>query len=126
MDVGCVTIVILAQTKTNAETKNKQKGIEFGMELKFDLGKQFMTQGIMANMLGDDKICEELLDAFGRYTKCDWGDVPEEDKALNDEAVRVGDGRTLAAYNTSRGEIWIITDFGDEGNVTTMLLPEEY
>lgn len=28
MDIGCVTIVILAQTKTNAETKknNKQKG----------------------------------------------------------------------------------------------------
>ena len=126
MDIGCVTIVILARTKTNAETKNnKQKGIEVGMELKFDLGKQVMTQGI-ANILGDGKICEELLDAFGRYTKCDWGDIPEEDKALNDEAVRVGDGRTLAAYNTSKGEIWIITDFGDEGNVTTMLLPEEY
>ena len=28
MDIGSVTIVILAQTKTNAETKkNKQKGI---------------------------------------------------------------------------------------------------
>lgn len=93
--------------------------------VKFDLGMQVMTQGI-ANILGNGKICEELLDAFGRYKKCDWGDVPEEDKALNDEAVRVGDGRTLAAYNTSRGEIWIITDFGDEGNVTTMLLPEEY
>lgn len=50
------------------------------MELKFDLGMQVMTQGI-ANILGDGKICEELLDAFGRYTKCDWGDIPEEDKA---------------------------------------------
>ena len=95
------------------------------MELKFDLGMQVMTQGI-ATILGDGKICKELLDAFGRYTKCDWGDIPEEDQALNDEAVRVGDGRMLAAYNTSKGEIWIITDFGDEGNVTTMLLPEEY
>lgn len=95
------------------------------MKLKFDLGKQVMTQGI-ANILGDGKICEELLDAFWRYTKCDWGDIPEEDKALNDEAILARDGRTLAAYNTSKGEIWIITDFGDEGNVTTMLLPEEY
>ena len=93
------------------------------MKLKFDLGKQVMTQGI-ANIHG--LTIKELLDALGRYTKCDWGDIPEEDKALNDEAVRVGDGRTLAAYNTSKGEIWIITDFGDEGNVTTMLLPEEY
>ena len=95
------------------------------MELKFDLGKQVMTQGI-ANILGDGKICEELLDAFGRYTKCDWGGIPEEDKALNDEVVQEGDGRTLAAYNTSKGKIWIITDFGEEGNVTTVLLPEEY
>ena len=95
------------------------------MELNFDLGKQVMTQGV-ANILDDAKVCDELLDALRRYTKCDWGDIPEEDKALNDEAVRVGDGRTLAAYNTSKGEVWIITDFGNEGNVTTMLLPEEY
>ena len=95
------------------------------MELKFDLGKQVMTQGI-ANILSDGKICEELLGVLRQYTKCDWGDIPEEDKALNDEAVRTGEGRILAAYNTSKGEIWIITDFGDEGNVTTMLLPEEY
>lgn len=93
--------------------------------MKFDLGKQVMTQGI-ANMLDDTKICEELLGVLRQYTKCDWGDIPDEDKALNDEAVRASDGRTLAAYNTSKGEIWIITDFGDEGNVTTMLLPEEY
>lgn len=93
--------------------------------MKFDLGEEVMTQGI-ANILGDGKNCEELLDAFRRYVRCDWGDIPEEDKALNDEAVRAGDGRTLAAYNTSSGKIWIITDFGDEGNVTTMLLPEEY
>lgn len=95
------------------------------MKLKFDLGKRVMTQGI-ANILNNWEIRKELFDALERYTKCDWGDIPEEDKALNDEAVRVGDGRTLAAYNTSKGEIWIITDFGDEGNVTTMLLPEEY
>ncbi len=93
--------------------------------MKFDLGKQLMTQGI-ANMLDDTKVCEELLGVLRQYAKCDWGDVLDEDKALNDEAVRVGDGRTLATYNTSKGEIWIITDFGDEGNVTTMLLPEEY
>lgn len=95
------------------------------MKLKFDLGKQVMTQGI-ANILGDGKICEELLDAFGRYTKCDWGDIPEEDKALNDSAVETGEGRILAAYEISKERVWIITDFGDEGNVTTMLLPEEY
>ena len=95
------------------------------MELKFDLGKQVMTQGVK-NILNDVKICKELLDAFERYTKCDWGDIPDEDKALNDEAVRTGEGRTLAAYNTSKEKVWIITDFGDEGNVTTMLLPEEY
>lgn len=95
------------------------------MELKFDLGKQLMTRGV-ANMLDDAKVCDELLNAFRRYTKCDWGDIPEEDKALNDRAVETGEGRILAAYETSKEKVWIITDFGDEGNVTTMLLPEEY
>lgn len=95
------------------------------MELKFDLGKQFMTQGV-ANMLDDWKVCNELLDALRRYTKCDWGDIPDEDRALNNNAVEMGEGRILAAYEASKGKVWIITDFGDEGNVTTMLLPEEY
>lgn len=95
------------------------------MELKFDLGKQFVTQGVK-NILGGVGICNELLNALDRYTKCDWGDISEEDKALNDKAVETGEGRILAAYETSKEKVWIITDFGDEGNVTTMLLPEEY
>ena len=84
-----------------------------------------MTQGV-ANILNNWEFRKELFDALERYTKCDWGDLSEEDKALNNEAVRVGDGRTLATYSTSKGEIWITTDFGDKGNVTTMLFPNEY
>ena len=42
---------------------DKQKGIEIEVGLKFDLGKQFMTQGI-ANMLGDWKVCGELLNSL--------------------------------------------------------------
>lgn len=100
-------------------------GKELNLKMKFDLGKQLMTQGI-ANMLDDTKVCEELLGVLRQYTKCDWGDIPDEDKALNDRAVETGEGRILAAYETSKEKVWIITDFGDEGNVTTMLLPEEY
>lgn len=32
MDIGCVTIVILAQTKTNAETKKITSGKELNLE----------------------------------------------------------------------------------------------
>lgn len=53
-----------------------------------------------------------------------WGDVCDEDKAANDQAVRQGD-RVLSSYPLSTGKrIWIITEW--DRSVTTLLLPEEY
>ena len=95
------------------------------MKSKFDLGERVTTQGV-ADMLNDPKVSDELLCALGRYKNCDWGNTSKKDKAINDEAVQTGYGRTVGAYITSQGEIWIITDFGDKDNITTVLLPEEY
>ena len=93
--------------------------------MKFDLGEEVMTQGI-ANMLNDWSVCDELLNAINRYKNGDWGDLCEDDKALNDEAVQTNNGRILASYKTSKGKVWIITDFCPPQNITTILLPEEY
>ena len=65
-----------------------------------------------------------------RHQGGDWGDICEEDKKLNDEAVKYeGDiekqQRTLSAYNlTATEKIWIITEW--DRSSTTILLPEEY
>ena len=59
-----------------------------------------------------------------------WGgDLREEDRRLNDEALIDG-SRILSAYRTLRGErLWVITEaVGDNGRraSTCLLLPEEY
>lgn len=57
------------------------------------------------------------------------GDVCEEDRQANDQALLDG-SRLRSAYRTSSGEkIWIITEaVDDSGNraATTVLLPSEY
>ena len=60
-----------------------------------------------------------------RYKNCDWGDLDEEDKMTNDEALKCGD-RLLAAYKNAEKDwkIWIITEA--DRKTTTILFPEEY
>ena len=59
----------------------------------------------------------------------DWGDLCEEDKRSNDEAL-VDGSRILSAYHTELGEkLWVITEAVDDEGVrqaTTFLLPDEY
>jgi hypothetical protein len=62
----------------------------------------------------------------GRGEKGDWGEVDEEDKQTNDQALKQGT-RLLSAYNDDRfpkngvATIWIITE-GDR-SVTCIRIP---
>ena len=67
---------------------------------------------------------EELLNAYSRHLRCDWGELSDQDKQMNDLAVRSGE-RLLSAYQSSKGvKFWIITEA--DRSCTTFLLPEEY
>ena len=93
-----------------------------------EYGQIVATAGVAASMEEDARFRKELAEAFARYIKKDWGDLDEEDWKLNDESLRSG-CRILAAYNTSQGKIWIITEAeDDEGHrsATTFLFPHEY
>lgn len=86
---------------------------------KFALGQLVMTPGAQERIPR-----EEMLAAIARHVSGDWGEVPSEDAALNDQAVQVGD-RILSAYVASDGaRFWIITEW--DRSYTTVLLPEEY
>jgi hypothetical protein len=63
--------------------------------------------------------------ALGRHTKGDWGDLTDEDRQANDDAVTNG-GRLLSSYRTvpSGTKFWIITEA--DRSATTVLLPEDY
>lgn len=66
---------------------------------------------------------QDFSDLLDRHLSGDWGDLDDEDKAANDEAVRRG-FRILSAYNTPEGKYWVITEA--DRSTTTILLPEEY
>lgn len=92
---------------------------------KFQLGKVYVTRGI------DDKTREDFMfgafvtKSFERHSNGDWGDLCEEDKALNDNALKNGDDRIFSSYTNEDGtKIWIITEW--DRSVTTILFPDEY
>ena len=82
------------------------------MNGKFETGKVVMTRGIADRIFSDENFLIFVSASLGRYAKCDWGDMCDEDKMMNDEAVQQGDSRIFAAYiNPKTNEkIWIITD----------------
>jgi hypothetical protein len=59
-----------------------------------------------------------------RHATGDWGDVCEEDRVTNDDALKHGD-RLLSSYIISEDiKVWVITEY--DRSVTTILLPSEY
>lgn len=66
----------------------------------------------------------ELLAAFQRHMRCDWGDVCEADWKQNDWALKNGE-RLLSSYRASNStKFWIITE--RDRSYTTILLPSDY
>lgn len=64
-----------------------------------------------------------------RHVSGDWGELSDDDRRLNDEAVKDG-SRILSAYILKNGvKVWIITEATDDHGTraaTTLLLPDEY
>lgn len=66
----------------------------------------------------------DLVAAHRRHAAGDWGDVDDDDRAANDDALRT-DGRLLSVYRSANGTtFWVITEA--DRSVTTVLLPEDY
>ena len=91
---------------------------------KFELGEVVMTRGI-ANYLESELFdTQQLSECVKRHESGDWGDLCDEDKRMNDYAIKYGD-RILSAYTVGEDiKIWIITEC--DRSYTTILLPEEY
>jgi hypothetical protein len=95
--------------------------------VSFHLGPIVATPGALEALERNESNGFEYL---RRHCSGDWGDLCEEDKAANDDAI-VDGSRILSAYTLPDGEkLWIITDGVIDANgrryATTLLLPEEY
>lgn len=58
-----------------------------------------------------------------KHIRGDWGIVPPEDAAANNDAVNQG-SRILSSYSVGGDRVWIITEW--DRSSTTLLLPDEY
>src|SRR3954463_14137411 len=94
---------------------------------KFDPGQIVATPGALGAIRASGQSPEVFI---GAHVEGYWGgDLCEEDRLLNDEALIDG-SRLFSSYKTLRGErLWIITEAADDFGrrySTTILRPEEY
>ena len=92
----------------------------------FRLGQVVATPNVIMALRQSGEMPAKFLN---RHAAGDWGDICDDDKRLNEEALHDG-SRIMSVYSTSNGtKIWIITDAADDTGsreVTTFLLPEDY
>ena len=95
----------------------------------FNLGKVVCTATLNNIMSENKQFANEVMSALQRYCNKDWGDLCEEDKQINDDALQYPeDLYLLAAYKTCKGKIYIITERISENagdNATTICFPDE-
>lgn len=95
----------------------------------FNLGKVVCTATVNNIMTENKQFASEVISALQRYCNKDWGDLDEEDKQTNEDALQYPeDLYLLAAYKTCKGTIWIITNRISENtgdNATTVCFPDE-
>lgn len=87
--------------------------------LKFKMGQMVATPGSMEKFTP-----EHLAACVKRHAEGDWGDLCDEDKQSNEDALKHGN-RLLSNYEDANGhKLYIITEA--DRATTTLLLPEEY
>ena len=86
---------------------------------RFDLGALVATPRALRNLTEAD-----IKHALERHLSADWGELDEEDKRANDQALAHG-ARLLSSYRSSTGiKFWVITEA--DRSSTCVLLPADY
>ena len=88
---------------------------------EFGLGKFFLTSRAIDALTEAGQPLEDLLK---RHESGDWGEIPEEDKRKNDEAL-AHDNPVLSTYTLKTG-VSIVVETNWNRKLTTICLPEEY
>ena len=86
-----------------------------------ELGRVVATPSAIEELRETEQSPSEFVN---RHLSGDWGNLCEEDRRLNDEAIENG-SRVLSSYVLNTGKkIWVITEA--DRSSTCLLLPEDY
>jgi hypothetical protein len=98
---------------------------------KFQIGQLVATPGALEAL---QQANQSPMEFIRRHIAGDWGDLGNDDKRQNEEAIAnehtAGTendlrDRIVSVYKTKQGKVlWIITEWNRE--LTTILLPEDY
>lgn len=89
--------------------------------------KLYFTTALNNKMAHDLEFARFILTSLQRYNVKDWGNLCEEDKALNDWAWKNESGRIVARYNHVDGDdIYIITTYMTDGKQVELMFCREY
>ena len=89
----------------------------------FRTGDIGVTRGLYAAMQKDPRTEAAVIESVKNYTAGKWGELPAEDQAANDAALKSG-SRLIGKYQTPAGPIYIITEA--DRRHTTVLFCDEY
>jgi hypothetical protein len=103
------------------DEKIKKGGFQMGS--KFNAGRLCVTMGINNRVADDVRFAEFVTLSLSKHFRGDWGDLSEEDKVENEQAL-INDGRLFSAHVSDLAKIWIITEA--DRSATTVLFPHEY
>ena len=84
----------------------------------------YQTKAINNTVDKDNIFRKEILTMLEKYKNMDWGDTCKPDWKMNDKAVQSGNERIVAKYKTSKGDVFIITEW--DRSATTILFASEY
>lgn len=93
------------------------------------IGHYCATKAVAEKMQADNEFQRFITSSLHRFHGGDWGEMSNEDKESNNEALEYGD-RILARYeNLNYKPIYIVADAKAENNLrlaVTIMFPEEY
>jgi hypothetical protein len=94
---------------------------------QFLLGKLLCTEDVAALQEKQAGFAAHVWRSLQRYTRCDWGEVDDEDSHMNDSAIGPDVDSISAVYthpDHPDWEIWIIT--GADRSATTVMFPADF
>ena len=96
--------------------------LNLASQARFSPGQVVMTAGV------DELVRQGRLNPSAylrRHLHGDWGDLSDDDRRLNDAALKSGEDHLFSSYQVAPSlQLWIITEW--DRSVTTLLLPSEY